>query len=321
MNKIDTNNDTLHTESLIIEPFRNEEFYLQNEIRQNYIEDWEEKKESVYKNRIKKQSEKKDKNGVIEKLRIWDNHEISITFDDWYWEKNIKHILDTLREAWVHATFFILWECIKINPELWKQAIDEWHQICCHTYSHIYLNNNSDITDFKSKVNREINVTKRENNVKNLLWDEYFDTIKKQITKSENPPSVKIPSPLLLKTEILMWEAQVKKTLWEEYLQRLKIDHPFFRFPWWNWCTRENNIKILEELWYLSIYWSDDFFREVNGKRAHMTTEEVKNTNIQDGAILLFHFKESDYKYLDAYLQNLKNHNRQSHPLTETINP
>ena len=39
MHNIDTYNVELSTESLITEPFRNEEIYLQNEIRQNHIDD------------------------------------------------------------------------------------------------------------------------------------------------------------------------------------------------------------------------------------------------------------------------------------------
>ena len=74
-------------------------------------------------------------------LSRWDRSkpEISLTFDDWYWESYIRSILDTLRWSWIKATFFVLWECVKKSRSLWEQAIKDWHEICCHTYSHAYL--------------------------------------------------------------------------------------------------------------------------------------------------------------------------------------
>jgi hypothetical protein len=115
-----------------------------------------------------------------------ENPEISITFDDGYWSGNIKHILDTLRWSWIKATFFILWDCLRNTPALWKQAAEEWHQICCHTFSHIYLSG-GEYTDLWDKSRwikawpwnlNKTDLSKRSNDVKNLLWEEYYDNLK-----------------------------------------------------------------------------------------------------------------------------------------------
>ena len=244
------------------------------------------------------------------------NPEISITFDDGYWTENIEHILNTLRWSWIKATFFILWDCLKNTPELWKDAREEWHQICCHTFSHIYLSNNSDVTNLTSWLNKDIRINERVNNVKTLLWDEYYDKI-----KNESWPSFpnKIKSTLLLETEILMWESQVKNTLWEEYLQNLKQNYPFFRFPGWCWANRGENIDVLKRLWYLAIWWSDDFYRWFGKNRRHMSVYNMSNMNIQNWDIPLFHFKKDDYKYIDAYIENMKNKNKSSHEISWII--
>ena len=109
----------------------------------------QEKKESPYKEMIDKQKSP---------IMYWDrnNPEISITFDDGYWSNRIRHILDTLKWSWIKATFFILWECLRNTPDLWKEAAEDWHQICCHTFSHIYLSDKTDNTSINTWLNRNI---------------------------------------------------------------------------------------------------------------------------------------------------------------------
>ena len=186
--------------------------------------------------------------------------EISLTFDDWYWDKNVRHILDTLKWSGIKATFFILWDCLKNTPDLWKRAVKEWHQICCHTFSHIYLSSGeyTDLWDKKSWISAwPWNLNKTDlngwaNNVKTLLWDDYLKNLR---IKSWNWFPRKVRTDLLLETEILMWEAQIKKTLWSEYLKNFKQNHPFFRFPWGCGDTAARNTNVLKKLWYLAIWW------------------------------------------------------------------
>lgn len=235
-------------------------------------------------------------------ITLWNRNkpEISITFDDGYWFGCIKHILDTLKWAGIKATFFILGDCLRNTPKLWKRAVNEWHQICCHTFSHIYLSDSSNVTNLKSGLNKGVNVHTRKNNVKSLLWTDYYNKIKSELW-IWFPDRIK--STILLRTEILMWEAQIKKTLWESYLKDLKKNYPFFRFPGWCGAKRSENIAVLKSLWYLSIWWSHDFY---GAGHKHVATDVIRTMNIKNGDIALFHFKQDDYKYIDAYIENMK---------------
>jgi len=245
-----------------------------------------------------------------------DKKEISITFDDGYGRENIVNILNVLKENGIHATFFILGDCIQKSSELWKRAIDEWHEICCHTYSHIYFSD-WDITSlFKwhgiSESNRIEYVIKWEKDIKRLLWLEYYNKL-----KSDNPDAPdKVKSATLLEAEILMWEEEVKLNLGEEYLQKMKINSPFFRFPWWCWVKNSESISILKKHWYLSVWWSEDFM-----KGWHMSNNAIKTMEIPNWWIPLFHFKKDDIPYLKSYLENLSNQWKTSKTLSETIEP
>lgn len=283
---------------------------------------------------------KDDKNPfkeMIEKqkwpLMHWnrDKPEISLTFDDGYWTENVKHVLDTLRWSWIKATFFILWDCLKNTPELWKQAAKEWHQICCHTFSHIYMSSEeyTDLWDKKSWISAwPWNLNKTDlnvwtNNVKLLLWDDYLKNLR---IMSWNWFPRKVRTDLLLETEILMWETQIKKTLWSEYLKNFKQNHPFFRFPWGCWDSAPRNINVLKKLWYLAIWWSEDFFRWKWSNRKHMSLEWVRVMSISNWDIPLFHFKKSygakkatERDYIDAYIDNMKNRNKTSHEVSHIV--
>ena len=301
----------LHKNQELLDSEAQELWDLKKELRHYYKpENIEEKKEeNSYKEMIEKQRSP---------IMHWNrnNPEVSITFDDWYWSGNIKHILETLNWSWIRATFFILWDCLRNTPELWKQAAEEWHQICCHTFSHIYLSDNTDTTSLTSWLNRNISINKRINDVKSLLWNEYYESIK---VKSGSSFPSRIKSTILLETEILMWETQIRNTLWEDYLQNLKQNYPFFRFPWGCGANRSENIAVLKKLWYISIWWSEDFFRWRWKSRRHISTESIKTMDIPNWSIPLFHFKEQDYKYIDAYIENLKDKNKTSREVSQII--
>lgn len=311
--------ETLQENQELLNPEIQELSNLEREIRfpRKHENDEEERKESLYKEMIENQKSP---------ITRWNrkNPEISITFDDGYWSGNIKHILDTLRWSWIKATFFILWDCLRNTPELWKQAAEEWHQICCHTFSHIYLSS-GEYTDLWDKSKwikawpwklNKTDLNKRTNDVQNLLWEDYLNKIK---TESWEWFPRRIKSDLLLRTEILMWEEQIKRTLGAGYLQRFKVHHPFFRFPWGCGASATRNVNVLKELWYLSIGWSEDFFRGDGSSRRHMSTESIRTMEVPNWGIPLFHFKEQDYKYIDAYIENMKNRNKISHEVSQIV--
>ena len=234
--------------------------------------------------------------------------EISLTFDDGYWPENIRTILETLRWSWIKATFFILWECIRNTPDLWKQAIEDWHQICCHTYSHAYLSEWPTTELFKwhwiKPSNRPGLIKSWENNVIRLLWKDYYDKI-----KSENP---KVPEAMnsasLLETEILMREKEIKQTLWEEYFSSMKLNNPFFRFPGGCWAKRSENIDVLKKYWYLAIGW--------NGEPKYWIPSKVRNWDIP-----LFHFDKTNISKLEPYLSRMKESGKNPKLISEIIVP
>ncbi len=63
---------------------------------------------------------------------------MAITFDDGPDPLYTGYILDVLKEKDVKATFFVLGENAKNNPDLLKRIREEGHEIANHGYSHSY---------------------------------------------------------------------------------------------------------------------------------------------------------------------------------------
>lgn len=63
---------------------------------------------------------------------------IALTFDDGPDPLYTGHLLDVLKEKNVKATFFVLGENAKQNPDLLKRIQAEGHEIANHGYSHSY---------------------------------------------------------------------------------------------------------------------------------------------------------------------------------------
>ena len=289
-----------------------------DEIRKKLEQQWE----SPYKEMIERQTWK---------IRYWDRNkpELTLTIDDGNEYKDIKAILNILNEENIKTTFFVKWNRLNFEKdgnntkELWQMAKKKWHQICCHTYNHIYLSGDSDETILPSSW--ENSRKDWSSNVKRLLWEKRY----KEIEVSEKGKWIDFPksvsSDVLLETEILMWEAELKNILWEEeweeYLKKYKRDFPFIRLPWWNWLNREKNIAVLRRLWYLSIYWSDDFLhdRDASGKRLHYSLDEMR---VQNWWIPLFHFKwKEEQDYIRQYIQKAKGMGKSFKPLSDVIVP
>ena len=97
--------------------------------------------------------------------------EISITIDDWCGAKYTDQILDTLAKYNVKATFFIPGTRIKMHATQRKRAIDEWHQVCCHSYDHHYFK-----TAEPELLRKQI--LDWEQAIKDYLWEEYLIKMK-----------------------------------------------------------------------------------------------------------------------------------------------
>ena len=98
--------------------------------------------------------------------------EIAITIDDGCGAKNTEQILDTLAKYNVKSTFFIPWDRIRLHAKQRRRAIDEWHQICCHSYDHHYFK--------KSEPELlEKQILDWEQAVIDSLWEDYLARMKK----------------------------------------------------------------------------------------------------------------------------------------------
>jgi peptidoglycan/xylan/chitin deacetylase (PgdA/CDA1 family) len=65
---------------------------------------------------------------------------IALTFDDGPHPEYTIKLLDGLKERNVKATFFIIGENAKNNPDVVKRIFEEGHTIGNHTFSHVQLN-------------------------------------------------------------------------------------------------------------------------------------------------------------------------------------
>ncbi|AFZ67279.1 polysaccharide deacetylase family protein [Deinococcus peraridilitoris] len=61
---------------------------------------------------------------------------IALTFDDGPDPSTTPRVLDALREAGVHATFFMLGEAAERHPDLVRQIAAEGHEVASHGYAH-----------------------------------------------------------------------------------------------------------------------------------------------------------------------------------------
>jgi len=128
----------------------------------------EEKKieqERIIAEEAKKQQEKlKNANAFteeqmqsIENIYKSEEKRVFLTFDDGPTQTVTPHILDLLKQENIKATFFILGNRAKANPELIKREFEEGHYIANHGYTHKY----SQIYQNKQTVLDEYNYTEQ----------------------------------------------------------------------------------------------------------------------------------------------------------------
>lgn len=61
---------------------------------------------------------------------------VALTFDDGPHKTYTPQLLDTLKEKWVHATFFILGKNIAGKEAILERMKNEWNEISAHSWSH-----------------------------------------------------------------------------------------------------------------------------------------------------------------------------------------
>ncbi len=87
---------------------------------------------------------------------------IAITFDDGPHPENTPRLLDMLKEREIKATFYVVGNMVKYNPQLLRRMIEEGHEIGNHTVSHGTLSRMSDealITELRAAHDQIVNET------------------------------------------------------------------------------------------------------------------------------------------------------------------
>lgn len=99
-----------------------------------------------------------------------DKKRVFLTFDDGPTQSVTPFILDLLKQENIKATFFVLGNRVKANPDIIKREFEEGHYIANHGYSHKY----SDIYKDIQNVLNEYNYT--EQCIKEALENENYNS-------------------------------------------------------------------------------------------------------------------------------------------------
>lgn len=95
-----------------------------------------------------------------------DRPEIALTFDDGFDYASISRSLEILRKKGVQTTFFVVGAQLDAYPDLWRQAVEDGHEICNHTYRH------ADLTALSSEEIRA-EIARWEETAIKVLGEEY----------------------------------------------------------------------------------------------------------------------------------------------------
>lgn len=95
---------------------------------------------------------------------------VFLTFDDGPTREVTPKILDVLKAYDVKATFFVLGNRVKANPDILKRAYDEGHYIANHSYSHQYS------SIYKSVNNVLDEYNKTEDAIRAAIGDENYSS-------------------------------------------------------------------------------------------------------------------------------------------------
>ncbi|KAB2647873.1 MAG: polysaccharide deacetylase family protein [Verrucomicrobia bacterium] len=73
-----------------------------------------------------------------------DGPHIAITFDDGPHGTNTPRLLDMLKQRKIHATFFMVGQCVAEYPAIVKRMVAEGHEVANHSWSHPQLSSMSE---------------------------------------------------------------------------------------------------------------------------------------------------------------------------------
>lgn len=120
---------------------------IENQIQQAKLEEIEKQKqeEEARLAAIQKRTEQtsnpfteEQKDNILHIYRSTGEKRVFLTFDDGPSQSVTPLILDLLKQENIKATFFVLGNNVRNNPDLVKREFDEGHYIANHGYSHRY---------------------------------------------------------------------------------------------------------------------------------------------------------------------------------------
>ena len=79
---------------------------------------------------------------------------VYLTFDDGPDDKNTPAVLDILKDAGVHATFYVTGAQAEAHPDVLRRIYDEGHAIGNHSYDHRYEKLYPDVSGFLAEMER-----------------------------------------------------------------------------------------------------------------------------------------------------------------------
>ena len=121
----------------------------------------EEKRQAIISERhrkVNKQLSEEEKDRILHIYRSTGEKRVFLTFDDGPSTSVTPLILDLLKEENIKATFFVLGNNVKNNPNIVKREFDEGHYIANHGYTHkyseVYASPEATLNEYNETENR-----------------------------------------------------------------------------------------------------------------------------------------------------------------------
>ena len=129
-------NENTNTNEQIEEQEKNDEQKIQEEKMKKEKE--KEEKEKQRRKNIVENNFTEEQMQAIENIYETEEKRVFLTFDDGPTQSVTPFILDLLKQENIKATFFVLGNRVKANPELIQREYEEGHYIANHGYTHKY---------------------------------------------------------------------------------------------------------------------------------------------------------------------------------------
>lgn len=130
------------SQNLALQLMRDDLESLQNEL--NLVREENNTLQEQYEQIHEENEELREENHMLRSTTVINHgnretNKVAITIDDGAGPELINQTLDYLKEYDVRATLFPMGWWVEQNPEVWRRAVEEGHELGNHTYSHAFL--------------------------------------------------------------------------------------------------------------------------------------------------------------------------------------